>query len=252
LFNSAEEYYVLLNWLKEYNLKYNNIKNFSNIIQDPYNWNVELPNFTINDIVFYGSSTTAGNGVLNTNERYTTIIADYFKKNCINIAERFSNTIGTNDKSFDLFTQSNLVEGQIVVYHIPPLYRFRYCKEDNMLVDKQLFDKTGLKNHKQIVDVYTKQHLVYNMISKIRSIIKISRLLKLKFVFFFDNYKDLKSIDLVDQSYFYEMPEFIPYHIMSDKFYLDVGEVDQTHPGVKSNKAAAEAIIKYIEQIYGK
>jgi hypothetical protein len=251
-FGNKDMYYTFLEWLKAYQLKYNNIVNFDKTQAiDPYNWLPTMPVTTNNDIIFFGSSTTAGAGLSSREQRYTSIVAKHFNKNVINFPELFSNSdsINNNDKSVRLFSLTDFVPGQIVVFHVAPLWRFRYCTNDNVLVDRALHDGRGLENHKHIIEVYTKQFLFYQLTVNIELIVKIARANKLKFVFLLDDYKDPDSITYEDQMYFYKFPEYIPCTSLENEIYIDFG-TDKKHPGTLANKLIAERIIEHIERIY--
>ena len=97
---------------------------------------------------------------------------------------------------------------------------------------------------------FHKDFLFYELLTKIRAMVAIARSKKLKLVFWLDNYKDESQYSQQDQSYFYNMPEFVPASWMQD--YLIDKAMDNMHPGIESNKFIANTLVKYIETIYNK
>lgn len=247
-FFDNDSYYNFLEWLRTYNLTYKNVKNFNKIKFDPFRWNIYLPTTTIQDMIFFGSSTTTGAGISNPGDQYVNLVSKYFNKNPVNLPQ-LTDTVGNNDKSFDWFFQFNFVPQQLVVLHLAPLWRIRYCTENKQLVD-MLLAQSPLSPHitKNIIEVYTKEFLLYNLYTKTRAIIKYARLQKLKFVFLLDDYKR-GSITEEDQRYFYEFPEYLPSAELKNDMFLDFG-TDNMHPGIKSNAAIADHIINHIEKLY--
>jgi hypothetical protein len=239
-------YYNFLNWLKEYNLIYHNVKNFDTIKFDPYLWNTLQLTLTDQDLVFLGSSTTGGAGIADPADQYANIVATHFNKNPVNLA-KITKSVGTNDKLFHLFFQLDFVPEQMVVVHLAPLMRIRYCTDSHQLIDMQLA-QPELPIHKEILQVYTKEFLFYNLVVNVTAMIKFAREKKLKLVFLLDDYKQ-GSISTVDQLYFYEFPEYIPPTQLQDDIYTDVG-TDNLHPGILSNKAIATHIINHMETLY--
>lgn len=245
-FYDDNAYYDFLNWLRDYNLKNHNVKNFEVIRLDPYGWTSQLPTLTAQDMIFLGSSTTQGVGIADPNDQYVNIVAKYFEKNAINIPKLVI-SLGNNDKLFDLFFQLNFLSGQMVVLHVAPLMRLRYCTQTHQLVDTQLATP-GLPNHKQLVNIFTEEFSFYSLFVKIRAMVKFAREKKLKFVFFLDDYKQ-GFISTLDQQYFYEFPEYLSSTDLKNEIFQDYG-IDNLHPGINSNKAIAKHIIKHMENLY--
>ena len=54
----------------------------------------------------------------------------------------------------------------------------------------------------------------------------------------------------MDQTYFYDMPEFVPASWMQN--YMSDHAIDNLHPGIESNKFIANTLVKYIETVYNK
>ena len=241
-FSSSDSYYDFLYWLQLYNLKFNNVKNIHTISFDPYAWNTAIPTMTEDDIVFFGGSITAGVGLSDPNTWYSNIIADHFKKHSINLAQ--TPGINNNTKTFDLFTQTKFVPGQIVIMQITPLERIRYCNEQTGLLEDLQF--STVKGQRELLEVYHRQFLFYNLLLYTRAMINVARTNKLRFVMFHDNYKLGPAIE--EQLYFYQYPEFVPKTLLQD-YNIDCAE-DNIHPGIKSNQFIAHTIIDYINTIY--
>lgn len=249
-FDSKDSYYRFLEWFKIYNLKFENVKNFHTISVDPYCWNLQLPALTDDNIVFFGGSTTRGCGVSNPDDWFCNIVAKHFNKTVVNLAQQDFG-INNNDWCFDIFCNLNPLPGQIIVFHVPPLFRIRYCNEQSQLLNLQLARLPhDVDNHKSLISVYNQQYLFYRLLVQIRTMIKISRYNKLKFVFWLDNYKDPFSYSYENQMFFYEFPEFIPSLKMQD-YMIDIAE-DNMHPGTQSHKFISCAIIEHIEHLYNR
>jgi hypothetical protein len=241
-FNDKEEYYVTLNWIKDYQLKYKNIKNFEDIEFDPYRWNISLPKLSINDAVFLGCSFTAGVALPgDKSNRYAEIVAKALGKNCINLAQPG----GSNNKLIDIFGQLDFVEGQMVVLQLTGLERLRYIDNNKNPVDIMF---SAMHNPRDFLKIYNKDFLFYELLVKIRMVITIAREKKLKFLFWLNDYKNLEIYSLEDQMYFYAYPEFVPKSLM-ENYLVDFG-TDNLHPGIESNKIIADVITNYIKQIY--
>lgn len=241
-------YYDFLYWLQKYNFKFNNVKNISLIKLDPYHWKLDLPQLSFNDIVFLGSSTTAGDGLSDPETWYANLIGKNYQLPVVNLAEKFhlNGSIGNNDLIFDIFTQLEFNQKQMVVIQLAPLDRIRWCDEDAKLLDLQLsHNKTSYK--RAMVEVFNRKYLLYKLLNQIRAIIKISRLQKLKLVIWIDNYK-------LDQEFqqemlcFYEYPEIISKAHLSE-YLVDFAE-DNKHPGIKSNQILSDIIVQYLDKLY--
>jgi len=236
------EYYELLNWLKDYQLKYKNIKNFSEIDQDPYSWKIKVPKLTHNDAVFLGCSFTAGSALPgDKNNRYAEIVAKHFNKNCVNLAKDG----GSNNRSLDIFSQLEFAEKQIVVLQLTSLERLRYVSEDKKIHDL-MFSRTP--NSKDFLKIYHRDFLLYELLIKLRLVVSMARTKKLRFLFWLIDYKNDLVYSIEDQTYFYNCTEFIPKSMM-ENYLVDFG-TDGLHPGIESNKIIANTIISYMNQIY--
>jgi hypothetical protein len=237
-------YYAFLDWLKDYNLTYKNVKNFELIKFDPYGW---PQNITVDPdhAIFIGCSFTAGVGLSNSDTHYSTIVTTHFNKKLLNLAQGG----GSNNLIFDRFTQLDCYPGQLVVLQFTGLDRLHYCDTNKQLLPLLLSTSPIEKNlHQSMLEVYHKDFLFYELLCKIRGIVKIARAQRLKLVFWLDDYKLNEKYSKLDQLYFYNMPEFVPATWMAD-YIVDPAE-DKIHPGIESNKNIAKTLIKYIEKIY--
>jgi hypothetical protein len=242
-FYDDNSYYDFLNWLKDYNLKNRNVKNFKLIKFDNYNW---TKNLTTNpdQAVFLGCSFTAGVGLSNSKTHYAAIVANHFGKQLLNLGVPG----GSNNLIFDQFTQLNFHPGQIVVLQFTLLERIRYCNTNKQLISTLFANMPNKQLTQSMLEVYHKDFLFYELLVKIRAIITIARLQKLKLVFWLIDYKHEDKYSKLDQTYFYDLPEFVPYSWMAN-YLVDFAE-DNVHPGIESNKNIANTLINYIETIY--
>jgi hypothetical protein len=244
-FADVDSYYDFLNWLKDYNLKYNNVVNLDRIKFDVYKWN-HCTVLKKNHAVFLGCSFTAGVSSPDVETRYSTQVAKHFNKELLNLGT----SGGSNSLIFDRFTQLDFFPGQIVVVQLTMLDRLHYCKQDQQL-EKILFAHAVDANlNQKMIEVYHKDFLFYELLAKIRAMVAVARAKKLKMVFWLINYKDDLIYSKIDQQYFYDMPEFVPASWMQN--YLIDKANDGCHPGIESNKFIANTLVKYIETIYNK
>ena len=242
-FYDDSSYYDFLNWLKDYNLKNHNVKNFKLIKFDNYSW---TKNLTTNpdQAVFLGCSFTAGIGLSNSKTHYAAIVANHFGKQLLNLGVPG----GSNNLIFDQFTQLNFHPGQIVVLQFTLLERIRYCNTNKQLISMLFANMPNKQLTQSMLEVYHKDLLFYELLVKIRAIITIARLQKLKLVFWLIDYKHEDKYSKLDQTYFYDLPEFVPYSWMAN-YLVDFAE-DNAHPGIESNKNIANTLINYMETIY--
>jgi hypothetical protein len=239
-FYSDAEYYNFLNWLKDFNLKYKTVKNLDQMSFDVYQWGKKI-SVTNDQMIFLGCSFTYGIALPNQQAMYSNIVANYFNKTVLNLSEPG----GSNNLIFDKFSRLEMNPGQLVVVQFTGLDRIHYCTENSQQLIKLMFARHPTKS---MLDVYHKDFLFYELLVKIRSMVNIARAKKLKLVFWLINYKDNNIYSASDQTYFYDMKEFIPASWMAE-YLVDFG-TDKLHPGVESNKNIANTIIKYIETIY--
>jgi hypothetical protein len=171
-------------------------------------------------------------------------VAKHFDKELLNLGVGG----GSNNLIFDRFTKLNFQPGQIVVLQFTLLERLHYCNANKKLISMQFADLPDNQLTRSMLEVYHKDFLFYELLVKIRAIITIARLQKLKLVFWLLDYKNESKYSKLDQTYFYNLPEFVPYSWMSD-YIVDVAE-DNMHPGIESNKIIANTLINYIETVY--
>lgn len=242
-FTSSHEYYVMLEWIKQYNSKYGNICNLQDIKVDPYHWNVDTPSLTADDAVFFGCSFTKGVGISIEEQKWTNLVSQHFGKNCVNLGRSGS----SNQYSFDLISNVELTPGQIVIWQLTHLDRFVYCDEDFQLQHIILAESNHSK-HRSMIDMFTRQQMMYELRSKVNMVVKTCRAAKAKFVFWPIDYKELSTFSFTDLLYFYHLPEFIPAYKLQD-YMVDAG-ADKIHPGPKSNKIIAQTVIEHLEALY--
>jgi len=241
-FNTKDEYYVFLNWLKDYN---RTIINLDRIRLDPYGhgW-TKNTKLEPTDAVFLGCSFTAGTALSNPDTHYANIVSKHFGLRAVNLAEGS----GSNGLSFDKFTQLDFHPGQVVVLQLTSPDRIHYTSRDRYL-SKIMFAQPKFKELNQaMLDVYHKDFLFYETLTRIRAMVQVAEAKQLKFVFWLINYKDETVYSQEDQQYFYHMKQFVPVSVMAD-YIVDFGE-DRLHPGVLSNQRVADNLIKYIEKTY--
>jgi hypothetical protein len=246
-FADPDSYHKFLYWLQDYNIQYKNVKNFSLIYLDPYGWKRHVPELTVDDIVFLGSSTTAGIGMPDVNTWYSTMIAKHFAKNSVNLAVSLHwAAVGNNDRTFDIYNQLDFCENQIVVVQIAPIDRVQWCDEDAKLKNLALRN-IDISDHRAMLHVFNRKYLLYRLLNHVRAMVKLARARNLRLVLWFDNYK-LDQEFLEEQMCFYEFPEVISKNVLQN-YFLDLSE-DNSHPGVKSNIFLAERIVTHIERLY--
>ena len=243
-FIDAESYYTFLNWLKDYNLKYNNLVNIDTIKFDPYHWNQSFE-LHKDHAVFLGCSFTAGVGLLDINTHYAKLVSDHFNKSLLNLAVPG----GNNNLIFDQFVQLDFCPEQIVVVQFTLLDRIHYCDTNKKLIPLLLSTSPIEKNlHKSLLEVYHKDFLFYELLVKIKAMITIAEEKQLKLVFWLLDYKNNNKYSKLDQTYFYNMKQFVPASWIEN--YIVDSANDGVHPGPESNKIIANSLISYIETIY--
>jgi len=241
-FADSDSYYDFLNWLKDYNLKYNNVVNLDKIKFDVYNWSTDF-SLKENHAVFLGCSFTAGDGLPDSNTHYSSIVAKHFDKELLNLGV----SAGSNSLIFDRYAQLDFYPGQLVVIQLTNLDRLHYCDTNQKLRKVRFVENDSILN-RLMVEIYHKDFLFYELLIKIRAMISIARAKKIKLIFWLINYKDEMIYSKLDQTYFYDMSEFVPASWM-ENYMLDLG-TDNIHPGILSNRFIADTLIKYIETVY--
>jgi len=244
-FDSEDVYYYYLDWVKEYQYKYRNIENFDSITFDPYNWKPHVPVLKANDCVFIGCSFTEGIGLDEPSEEsYTKLVSDYYGANCVNLGKGGS----SNYRSFDLLSQLDFHQEQQVILQITLPARLRYVDEDKKIHDIILSSTLPHTYSRALIDVYNKNYLLYQLIVKLRTFVKLAREKKLKFIFWLIDYKTDKAFSKKEQLCFFEYPEFVPARLMQN-FLVDFG-TDGLHPGPESQKLIANGIIDHMNKLY--
>lgn len=246
-FFDADSYYDFLNWLKDYNLVYNNVVNFNKIKFDDYAWDqLRSQNLNQNHAVFFGCSFTAGAGLPDVETHYATQVAKHFGKQVLNLGSGG----GSNGLIFDRFTQVDFFPGQIVVVQLTYPNRLHYCKQNQQLEKIGFAHAADPTLNRAMLTVYHKDFLFYELLPKIRAMVSIARAKKLKMVFWLIEYKNPEIYSKADQRYFYHMPEFVPASWI-ENYIMDTA-TDNMHPGIQSNKFIANTLVKYIESVYNK
>jgi hypothetical protein len=247
-FVDEDSYLDFLYWLQDYNLRFGNVKNLSDITFDPYGWKMNLPKLNPKDIVFLGGSTTAGVALSDPNTWFSNLIAEHYQRPAVNLAKQFQtlDTVGNNDKTFDIFLQLAFNPEQIVVVQLAPMDRIRWCNDDAELQDLQ-FTNTEIPNRRCVITVFNRKYLLYRLLGQIQAMIQLARLQKIKLVFWIDNYKLDKEFEQ-EQLLFYEFPEVVSKTQLAD-YYVDHAE-DGEHAGIESNQFLAKKIIQHIERLY--
>jgi hypothetical protein len=244
-FNDADSYYNFLNWLKDHHLKYNNVVNLDKIKFDVYRWSHRVI-VKENHAVFLGCSFTAGVGLPDVETRYPTQVANHFNKELLNLGAPG----GSNSLIFDRFMQLDFFPGQIVVVQLTTLDRLHYCKHNRRLEKIMFANAADVNLNQKMVEIYHKDFLFYELLAKIRAIVAVARTKKLKLIFWLIDYKNELMYSKMDQTYFYDMPEFVPASWMQN--YITDHAMDRIHPGVRSNKFIADTLVKYIKTVYNK
>jgi hypothetical protein len=239
-FEPKEEYYTFLNWLKDIDPAIT-----KNVRLNPYGngWvkNVKLEQ---TDAVFLGCSFTAGIALSNPDTHYANIVSKHFGLRAVNLAEGS----GSNGLSFDKFTQLDFHPGQVVILQLTSPYRIHYTNKDKHLL-KIMFARPLFKKLNQaMMEVYHKDFLFYETLTRVRAMVQVAEAKQLKLVFWLINYKDNTVYSQQDQQYFYHMKQFVPASVMAD-YLVDFGE-DKSHPGILSNQFVAKQLIDYIKKTY--
>ncbi len=243
-FFDRDSFYDFLNWLKDYNLTYNNVVNFDKIKFDVFHWNYQSV-VKQEHAVFLGCSITAGEALPDVETHYATQVAKHFNKEALNLGTPG----GSNSLIFDRFMQLDFFPGQIVVVQLTMLNRLHYCKTNRQL-EKVMFSHAKDQDLRKMIQVYHKDFLFYELLAKIRAMVAVARAKQLKLIFWLINYKNELVYSKMDQTYFYHMPEFVPASWMQN--YMIDHAIDNLHPGIQSNKFIANTLVKYIETVYNK
>jgi hypothetical protein len=86
---------------------------------------------------------------------------------------------------FDRFTQLDFFPGQIVVVQLTSLDRLHYCGTESTVYRKIMYctHPADAILGRSLVDVYHKDFLFHELLSKVRAMVAIARAKKLKMVF---------------------------------------------------------------------
>ena len=213
---------------------------------DPHGWN--RPTKTAKDTaIFLGCSYTVGVGIEQAELCYPSVVADHFGRELLNLAQPG----GSNSNIFDLFTQIDFHEGQIVVVQLTELCRLYYCDESKVLTHLRLSTLNKNTLNQYMLEIFNKDFLFHELVTKVRAMVTIARSKKLKLVFWLMHYNMDDLYSALDQQYFEVMPEFIPSTAMGN-YLVDGAPKSPAHPGPESHKNIAQAVITHIEQLYGK
>lgn len=239
-FYDLSSFVDFLNWFRDYQTIYKNVVNFNEIKFDQYHWHDKIKKLTNNDMVFFGCSHTYGTGLSDPTTQYANRVAKYFNKNCVNLAQPG----GSNSWIFNKFVQTQFLPGQMVVVQLTGLGRLRYVNKDGK-ISNVLFNTPNDKL-KSMIDVYNDKYLFYNLLYQVIAMVELARSKQLKMIFWLWNYKGEYTKE--DQTYFYDMPEFVPATVL-ENFAVDLAE-DNIHFGIQSNQIIASKLVEYMKQIY--
>lgn len=242
-FKNFKEYFDTLFLLKK-------IPNVIELNQDPLNLKQFLTIDTKpNNIIFLGCSHTEGGFSENKSEDYANIVSSYFNLELLNLAKGGCG----NFRSFDQFSKIKFYENQIVVLQLTDFARLKYYDSDlpnSKIQETQLYQ---IKS-KSYIEVFNDKQLIYNTLSYLDLIIKYSRSLNLRLVFFylgnvpnFDNSPENDNYKKIVEFYLTDYKEYIP-NILEKN--IDRAPKDNLHWGPKSNAVWAKEIISKIKELY--
>lgn len=212
---------------------------------DPLNIQIPNINVTDNDIVFLGCSFTAGTGLVDVKTRYSTLLANYYNKNEINLAIGG----GGNYRSFDQFGQLNFINTKsILVLQLTELSRIRWY--DSKIVDRMLSITPG----KELLYTYNDRFLIYDLIRQLRIIVKYCREKEIKLIIWSIAKLSDEILNQHLESYLQQFPEYL--YINDELDHPDTYRVDDApdknrHPGPESNKLIAKKLTRHFDTLYG-
>lgn len=202
---------------------------------------------TICDIVFLGCSFTAGDGLTDIKTRYSTLLANHYDKNEINLAVGG----GSNYRSFDLFGQLNFINTKsILVLQLTELSRIRWY--DSKIVDRLLSVEPG----RELIYTYNDQFLIYDLIRQLRIIVNYCREKQIKLIIWSIARLTDHTLNQHLDSYLRQFPEFLyisdrPKEEDPDTYRVDDAPDKHRHPGPESNKLIANKLITHFDNLYG-
>jgi hypothetical protein len=248
-FGTLDNYIDFIFWLKDFNRRYNTVRNFESVVIDPYQIN-SVYNPTADHAVFFGCSYTTGTGLSDHDTHYSTLLSNRYKKQVYNL----SRPGGSNDLIFNRFVNTQWNPGQIAVVQLTFPFRLYYCNENykkyNVILSNNN-DNAGLKNkiiNRSLVEVYQKPWIFSQLLDKITAIDQIAKQNNLKMALWLIDYKNPELYSVYDQTYFYHMKSFVPASLMQN--YLVDSAEDNVHPGVQSNRIIADVLHKFISEVY--
>lgn len=248
-FSKQDYYYEYLNWLKEFNFNYGTVENFPILNYDFYNWYTPdarhpvIPKLKENDAVFIGCSFTEGVGIDDIKEKYSTLVAEHFGLECVNLGLGGS----SNSYFFDVISRLNFHDNQLVVLQLTVLERIHYCYDSGEL-SHIMFSNPPYPP--EMLEIYNNTFLFYETLTKLRLLNQIAEARQLKLAIWLDNYKEEHNGHYTknQQMYFYDMKSFVPAYLMQN-YCVDIGS-DKCHPGPESNRNIANVLINFIEKTY--
>jgi hypothetical protein len=239
-FKNFTEYFDTISQLKKFNC--------IGLDSNPYNL---LQEFDLKNsegtAIFLGCSHTKGVGLINQEDNYANIVSNHFSLSHLNLAMSGSG----NYRSFDIFRNLEFFENQIVVLQLTDIGRLRFFKDDSL--GSKLNESQLAHTNKSYIEVYNDKQLLFGLMEHLEYIVKLSRLMKLRFAFFtlggnpsLDNDKEKNQLREMIDYYLSDYREFIPYVLSKN---VDRG-TDGLHYGPKSHKIWADLVINKIEELY--
>ena len=216
---------------------------------DPYNINKKfnIQNYKSASI-FLGCSHTSGWGLADKKDSYKYPVAEFFKTTPVDLSAPGKG----NFRSFTQFNQIDFYENQPVVLQLTDIGRLRYFPNSNPEVDLSECQLFSIKN-RSYIDVYNDKQLLFMMLERLNSVVKIARLAKIRFVFFNlgsnpdnDHSKENNLLRKTTEYYLRDYPEYIP-DVLSQNIDL---AIDNSHFGPKSQLIWSKLIIEKIEKLY--
>lgn len=216
---------------------------------DPLNIeDLNLPNVTINDILYLGCSYTKGVGVESA-QRYSYTMSKLLEKNEVNLSESGKG----NYRSFDLFGQLNIIEGTVVVLQLTELSRIRWHNNDS-INDIMLSNEPS----RSLLFTYHDKFCIYDTIRQLRIIVNYCRAKKLKLIIWSIARFNNEFLDNTFEYYLRKFPEYIYLDNSlegENSYRVDNGtdgneELGTGHPGPKSHVIIAEKLIVHLKKLY--
>ena len=246
-FGTLDNYIDFIFWLKDFNRRYNTVRNFESVIIDPYQIK-SLYTPSSDHAVFFGCSFTAGTGLSDPTTHYSTLLSNRYKKQVCNLAQLG----GSNDLIFNRFVNTHWNPEQIVVVQLTSPYRLYYCNDDYKKYNVMLSNPNdNLKNkiiERSLVEVYQKPWAFSQLLDKINAMDQIAKKNNLRMAIWLMDYKNPDLYSVYDQTYFYHIKSFVPGSLMQN-YIVDSAE-DNSHPGIQSNRIVADVLHNFISEVY--